>query len=159
MTFDESEEREQLNTYGYLGVNGCDGILQLLVAATDRSGAEIPITLNVKGTIVTGILISEKAFFLELSQRLTSKQLDFGSPNSVLEEIFGGFAESIAKNNDREKAEDVPLGQPLFINLKNANFILSSNDIIPVNDSLLWRGRLDMVDGFTFGKFTAFDQL
>jgi hypothetical protein len=157
MTFEESEEREQLNTYGYLGVNGCDGILQLLVAATDRSGAEIPITLNVKGTIVTGILISEKAFFVELNQRLTSKQLNFGSPNSVLEKLFGEFAESIAKNNNREKAENVPFGQPLFIHLKNANFLLSSNDLIPVNDSLLWRGRLDMIDGFTFGNFTALD--
>jgi hypothetical protein len=106
-----------------------DPVLEQLLRAVNESGqAQVPVTVTAHGTVVTGVLIAQEAYF---------KQLAEGSPLlSALQPASGLLGKEYAKDVDDEA------GRHLHIRAANG-------------DKGLWRISLDSVDGWTVGAPAA----
>jgi hypothetical protein len=110
---------------------------------TDPAAPRIWVTLAVRGTIVTGQIISAREW---------------------LEETAGGTgtADAVLSNaEEREPSRGAPPGAarrvPRHIHLREARYI-SDGIAIPEHRGMPWRGRLDAVDGFSFGSLLPSSQ-
>lgn len=105
-------------------------LVRILNAVEDRSEGHATegITICVSGLLVSGIVISAKEYF---------------KSNSLLQavdEVSGANAPPPEKN----------LG---YIHLKNAHIMGAGQNSVPASgNGVLWRGRLDRVDGFFLGR-------
>ncbi|MBW4692243.1 MAG: hypothetical protein KME27_10800 [Lyngbya sp. HA4199-MV5] len=93
----------------------------------DRPVTEI--TLSVHGLLVTGQIIGA-AFYAEQFSQGKGKESE-----QAYEQI----------------RQDILAQQDLYIHLQNARVLLS-RDFIPTESTVLWRGRLDAIDGFFWGR-------
>lgn len=128
-----------------------DWFLQSLVNMANNSQMEFGITLQVSGMLVSGNLISGKAYFDGFGA-------DFASPFSdpeVVESIkqsFSSYGDTFVSNDGNETDNRPP---PQFIHLKNARFFNTAGNPIPGNRGVWWRGRLCEVGGFSLGSLQA----
>jgi hypothetical protein len=120
-----------------------DAFLGSLVMLAN-SGMEIGITLNVRGTAISGVLISGETYFNELAGQFSS------SPQAGLKDTFM----KILKNNaDRfqtsieEDKKNHTIRPPHYIHLKNCCFMNAGSD--SSSKKLLWRGLISSIDGFS----------
>jgi hypothetical protein len=128
-----------------------DGLLELLVrlveideketavreegAAPTDAPPPIQITLNIGGLIVTGTLISRRAFIQDVP---------------LMQSTIGAWEES---RSDEEKEAEDPGYDRHFIHMKDARFIFPNSEPVPKNHGMYWRGQLNRVDGWTVGSF------
>lgn len=106
-----------------------DFILESLIDFVTNDGGALPITLQVGGLFISGLLMSEELYF---------KQAFISLENKI--PTFPKFSE---------------LSHPLpadFIHLADAR-IVSGGSTIPQGDrGIFWRGKLEAVDGFFMGN-------
>ena len=115
-----------------------DPLLSLFVTAVNGSRGEIPITLFVRGTIITGTLIAIDQYYGLLR-----------SENEWLDQVLKPWHEkSVEDFNDFKIEKDTDVDMPRYIHLKDATFIQANKVCTPV--SLVWRGRLTEISGFSF---------
>lgn len=127
-----------------------DWFLQSLVNMANYDGVELGLTLSVGGLLISGTLIGGKKYFEEFGA-------DFVSPISDKEQ-----AESIKSSFSKygiiyrtPESDEEALLPPVYIHLKDAKFFHNSGKPIPSNRSVLWRGRITAVDGFSLGSLSA----
>jgi hypothetical protein len=102
-----------------------DPVLAQLVRAVDESGqARVPVTVTAHGTVVSGILISQDAYFTALAE--ASPLLSALAPDS---ELLG-----------KEYAKDVDAGSGRHLHIRAA-----------AGEEGLWRLSLEAVDGWKAG--------
>jgi hypothetical protein len=102
-----------------------DPVLAQLVRAVDESGqARVPVTVAVHGTVVSGLLISQDAYFTALAE--VSPLLSALAPGSGL---LG-----------KEYAKDVDAGSGRHLHIRAA-----------AGEEGLWRLSLEAVDGWKAG--------
>jgi hypothetical protein len=106
-----------------------DPVLEQLLRAVNESGqAQVPVTVTAHGTVVTGVLIAQEAYFRQLAE---------GSPLlSALQPASGLLGKDYAKDVDDEA------GHHLHIRAASG-------------EKGLWRISLDSVDGWTAGVSAA----
>lgn len=116
-----------------------DPVLQVVAAVAERSDDfRMSVTLNVNGTIVTGVLVGHSNWFQQIGE----------SYGGVLKDLFEPIAEAIATNAD----PDDPRG---FIHLVDARFITSGlMPSAPGEKGFLWRGRLAHVSAWAPGTIS-----
>ena len=102
-----------------------DRYFQILVDGVDKNNTQTAITVAMNGVIITGILIGIQEYSDELKA------------------LFGVKKPFQVDVSNRETPE--------YFHLKDAHFI-SPGKYPYLEASLLWRGKLASVDGFTFGK-------
>jgi hypothetical protein len=138
-----------------------DWFLQDLVNMANKWGLEIGITLNIGGSLISGIIISGDKYFKEFALLFRSgfSNPKFENVGEKLEAyIFEyskiyAFQEETEKNEKGKKeSEDNKQKGPSFIHLSNARIYSHSGEPIPKNNSVLWRGKISSVDGFSLGK-------
>ena len=117
-----------------------DGFLYALATTVVENGFSFGITLNVKGTIISGDLITSNQYFKEISKE-TADVENGKLLGEVLSQINRIVEEATTEQQERSSK---------FIHLKNARFFSASNSI-PSNKGIYWRGRLSEIDGFTLG--------
>ncbi|SES75724.1 hypothetical protein [Variovorax sp. OV084] len=127
-----------------------DGFLQLLcslVAASDGGG--LPVTLSINGMLVSGTIISAKAYFSAMAQTLANGiYQDEKTPERAK------FEQDIANMPNTPDGKP-PLAEGLqFIHLRDAKFLAASGESMNVTSSVLWRGRISKVAGWSFGAFS-----
>ncbi len=115
-----------------------DSILEYFVVIANQKEFALDITLNVKGAIVTGTLISAKEYF-----RLLSETFEDG--DDIAQRISEKL--QIAGEDDGNKNS----GGANFIHLKDAIIYCGDRIPTPSKGSILWRGELNDIDGFLFG--------
>ncbi len=129
-----------------------DWFLQSLVDMVNVSDSfEFGITLHVQGSIVSGILISGRKYFMSLGQALRDSKADF----------FGEWVESfgdIYPSQDQEDNDEKPRNLPGYIHLRDAKVFGAYDTPIPSNEGVLWRGRINAVSGFNIGQLGAGSQ-
>lgn len=126
-----------------------DWFLDTLVDLANRLGSGMGVTLNIKGTVIHGNLISGKLYFEELAKQVEPNPPD--DPNQVIiADAFRGLISKMGEDVYSFDKEDEDRPPPNFIHLKDAR-ILTGNGLIPSNEGVLWRGRLTSVDGVVFG--------
>lgn len=130
-----TEEIRRLDLTDIHGV-GTDVFLQTLVSMNNSKCTEMPVTLIVGGSIVSGVLIDVKQYFESIGKQLSTDE---------------ETQKAVAKYSDLDTEKNWP---PQYIHLKNARF-LSSTGMVPANEGVLWRGKVNAVSGFTFGKFSS----
>ena len=123
-----------------------DALLVELVHAAN-AGAEIGLTVTASGQVVTGTLISERAYFAGISKSL---------------EQAGDLGAAVASSVEHFSAdlyENLPDSAPsavTFLHLGDARY-LSAGSLVPANPTSrgVWRGRLDQVSGWVLGTLTS----
>ncbi len=108
-----------------------DPVLEQLVRAVNESGqARVPVTVSAHGTVVTGVLIAQDAYFTLLAE---------GNPMlSALQPAAGLLGK------DYEKEVEAESGHHLHVQTTG-------------RDEGLWRVSLAAVDGWTVGTSVAPD--
>ncbi|MCM3789433.1 hypothetical protein M3221_13590 [Domibacillus indicus] len=130
-----------------------DFLLDTLVyMLNQQEGVEIGITLNVRGTIVSGLLVGYKTFLKGKAEMFRSIQT-----NQEFGEVLAGFFDTASENYEKGKTDSEESGkdlQPNFIHLKNAKFYDSNGTLPNEGEGFWWRGKLSDVSGFTLGNFS-----
>ncbi|HEU4457001.1 MAG TPA: gas vesicle accessory protein GvpU [Longimicrobium sp.] len=110
-----------------------DYALEVLVSLAEKHDFNVTMTLSVRGSVVTGELISSrewgKAFAAQLGHDAESMRRDEG-------------AKAETATDDAAPIE--------FVHLRNASYIGGAG-LIPASGGLLWRGKASQVDAFSVG--------
>ena len=144
-----NEERERKSELNPELKSGADIVLQGIVAATNQVDAEIGITLNVSGLVISGQLISSKTYFGELSKLMGLAETN-SEGGSAVASAFNKFFQTLADSPNSSNETQIPE----YIHLKNARSYISGDSVIP-NSGALWRGQLSSVDGFFIGELSV----
>lgn len=126
-----------------------DTFLSSLVMLAN-SGMETGITLNVRGAVISGVLISGETYFKELTAQFASL------PQAGFVE---SFTRTLNTNADRfktsieEDRKNHTIRQPHYLHLRNCVFL--GTDGGTSTQKSLWRGLLSSVDGFTIDAAKA----
>lgn len=137
------------------------GSLVALANSVEDQGARvgIPVTLNVGGFIVSGLMISGKEYF-----EIFSQIMEEGLPEALFGEegkegitsMYRDFGDLYGPEGD----DPDPISRVErynFVHLREATFLHTSGDPIPTKQGMLWRTRLRAVDGFTLGSIVVTD--
>ncbi|MGD6960025.1 gas vesicle accessory protein GvpU [Rossellomorea aquimaris] len=118
---------------------GKDSILEFFVQASNKHDFSLDITLNVKGAVITGTLVSAKEYFDSLSETFE----DGSEVAQKLSEELAKVGESVDENQSAEAH---------FIHLKNTKVYCGDSKPTPSKGKIMWRGKISEVDGFFLGK-------
>ena len=124
-----------------------DWLLENLIEKYVSLGVGMGITLNVKGTLITGTLCSGLEYLKGVSGVLAEGQEE-GSLGHAMAQVFASYTHVYEKPDDA--GEDWTPPRVGFVHLKNARFLTPGQKAVPDNPTF-WRGRLSSVDGFTVG--------
>jgi hypothetical protein len=116
-----------------------DNILEFFVQAANKHNFSLDITLNVKGAVITGTMVSANEYFNTLSEILEDGN-----------EIARAVSEQLGKAGEAAKA--YPDSETYFIHMKNTKVYCGDSKPTPSKGEILWRGKLTEVDGFFLGK-------
>jgi hypothetical protein len=132
------------------------GVLIRLVNSTEEQqvGLEIPVILNVGGFLVSGFMIGGRAYFEEFTDTV-EKSLPFAEEEK---EAATATFRRLASLYGPE--EDIPEGRLSterfdFVHLRDARFLHADSPPIPSTEGMLWRCKLEAVDGITLGLLTS----
>jgi len=123
-------------------VENADDLLGHFVALAGE-GLTMPVTLTVGGSLVTGLLCSGKEYLEGVEASLRKAWPEFPD---FLGAIFKDRA-NIYDANDM-----LVIG---FVHLKDARIYNGGVNSIPTDSGVWWRGRIDAVTGWSFGKLQA----
>jgi len=137
-----------------------DFVLQSIVDLVNTTGIEFGITLCVGGIVISGQLTSGKKFF----EAIANDALEASGPadqdvvRRAFSDYLGNFGKQIYGQDQIEDQSDNEVVEtvkqlPAYIHLRDAKFFHNSGNPIPTNHGLWWRGRITVVDGFSFGAF------
>lgn len=126
-------------------IENIDWLLSTLVSIVNQSEIQITIgiTIITHGFLISGELIGGKEYFNEFAKEFTNGD---ESMNSI-REVFSNQGDEIYNN----KTESSDISKLQYIHLKNARYFHPGEKSIPTNKSILYRGRLAEVSGFTLG--------
>ena len=116
-----------------------DNILEFLVQAANKHDFNLDITLNVKGAVITGTMVSAKEYFSTLSGTLE----DGNDIAQMLSEQLDQAGE-IAQKSDDTGAN--------FLHMKDTKVYCGDSKPTPSKGQILWRGKLSEIDGFFLGR-------
>jgi hypothetical protein len=132
-----------------VSIDGKDWFLQELVNYANKFGLSFSITLTVGGAIVCGRIISGKEYFDLFSAQFCAP-LEENTPEAV--GIFTELFENHGKIYDDKEAME----PPNYIHLKNAHIIQAKSRLpASIESDMLWRARIDGVEGFMLGEFDS----
>lgn len=116
-----------------------DNILEFLVQAANKHDFNLDITLNVKGAVITGTMISAKEYFRSLSGT-------FEDGNDIAQMLSEQLdqAGKVAQNSDDTGAN--------FLHMKDTKVYCGDSKPTPSKGQILWRGKLSEIDGFFLGR-------
>lgn len=118
-----------------------DSVLEFFVKASNKHDFSLDITLNVKGSVISGTMVSAKEYFDALSETFE----DGSEIAQALSEQLSIASESVESNGDAEAH---------FIHLKNTKVYIGDSKSTPSKGQILWRGKLNEIDGFFLGKIS-----
>ncbi|MGT2426597.1 hypothetical protein [Amnibacterium kyonggiense] len=113
----------------------------------DKSESTIDLTVVVGGVLVTGVLISG-----DEHTRLMEERMEQAAPGFLdgYRTIAHAADEARREQYERRTAADLPLPARRFLHLKDVTIFGGSTTAnVP-----LWRGLMDSVTGWTFGKLS-----
>lgn len=128
-----------------------DWLLALLVDHLNEHGGEIPITLTTPGGVLTGTLIGVREYLKRYGTDLASV---FPSRANAILDTFDAAGEesanSVRRHKEKVRAGETEFESPRYLHLRDAQY-LTGNLHSTARDTVLWRGRLVDVSGFSLG--------
>lgn len=129
-----------------------DAILLMFLNLVEEDGVEIAVTLNVKGVVISGLLIGASAYYEGVTE--SAKALQDETLSKILFKKYNDLKEAYFKQKQEEDEKEEEDNFPTFIHLKNAVYKNSGNQPISANSGTWWRGRISSIDGFSFDFLT-----
>jgi len=131
-----------------------DCFLQSLVSIVNDESASIPITVSVGGLLISGDMIGGKTYFGEFARQFKDGFKNINSETaSTIEEAFKRLGD-VYDPTLKESQGGAIISSPHIIHLKDAQIYRSGARPAPSEKGVLWRGRLQAVDGFSLGKLS-----
>ncbi|HEX7064558.1 MAG TPA: gas vesicle accessory protein GvpU [Bacillales bacterium] len=118
-----------------------DSILEFFVEAANKHGFSLDVTLNINGSVITGTTISAKEYFEALSGKFENGK-----------DIAQQLSEQLAKAG--ETVEENSGDGANFIHLKNTKIYCGDSNPTPAKGKIIWRGKIEEIDGFFLGKLS-----
>lgn len=136
-----------------------DPVLVHLASHLERAPkSEYGLTLTVRGTIISGIMISPQAYSKAVGEQFRNGlggherglgwDVLFDAIAEAADDRAAAFEASFAAD-DREKMREIP--DPEFIHLREAHVLMASGMQPNGSGSMWWRGRLADVEGWSPG--------
>ena len=125
-----------------------DAILLKFLTLVEEEGIEVAVTLNVKGVVISGLLVGASAYYEGITE--SSKQLSDSTMSKIMSKKLNNLKEAYFKQKQEESDKDEQENAPTFIHLKNANYLNRDDQTFPSRSSTWWRGRISSLDGFSF---------
>ena len=116
-----------------------DSILEFFVQAANKRDFPLDITLNVKGAVITGTMVSAKEYFDTLSEILEDG-----------DEVAQMLSDQLGSAGEAAQSQDNP--EAYFIHMKDTKVYCGDSKPTPSKGEILWRGKLSEIDGFFLGK-------
>ena len=123
-----------------------DWFLQELVDITNRTGVGVGVTLFVEGMLVTGSLVSGKAYFEGLAA-LPLENRNYPELAEAYKKLFASTAEGLETPDDDSRPAT-------FVHLQDAR-VVTANGNLPTTSGMWWRGRISAVSGFWLGALKS----
>ena len=136
-----------------------DWLLEQIVSIVNYTGMQIGITLNLSGSVVSGIAISGKTYITEMAARLEAENPPFNenSPtfSSVLADALRGFEPLMPPFE--EAKEGFMHENPNYLHLKSAETFVGGGTVIPARGATYFRCRISEISGFSLGTLARQD--
>jgi hypothetical protein len=123
-----------------------DWFIQSLVNVANVAPLSFGVTLQVSGLLVSGHLVSGKAFFEATGQQIVSGLVQNAALADQMRKMFATF-ESAYPNDPTQTDRPVPQ----FVHLQNARFYSTDGTPVPSNAGVWWRGRISQISGIVIG--------
>ena len=128
-----------------------DWFLQHLVDLVNQTReTTFGVTITVGGQVISGVMIGGAEYFHLFADDMAQGCLLGGMSQDEADSI----KESLASNAKTYEPSENDPGNPIYIHLKNARHFYG-NGSIPSNSGMLWRGKLESVDGFSLGALSS----
>lgn len=124
-----------------------DWFLQNLVSVINAGNLQMGITLNVKGLIISGKLISGKEYFNIFAKNLSGAIVG-DEWKEKIEKTISNYG------NIYDEKDSKTLDYPSYIHLKDTGFWYTGQNPTPKGKNVLWRGRISEVDGWILGELS-----
>jgi len=127
-------------------------LLNLVMLINLMEETEIGVTLHVRGSVVSGMLISARRFFKYLVEGLdeSTRQNDRPELGESFADFYRPTLEFFEAEHARYRDDNKFPDSPRHLHLRHAQtYVTGSEPLGP----LLWRGRLASVDAWTIGNF------
>jgi hypothetical protein len=129
-----------------------DWFIQSLVNVANVAPLQFGVTLQVSGLLVSGYLVSGKAYFEAIGQQVVSGFAQNAALADQMRKMFATF-ESAYPNDPGQSERPVPQ----FVHLQNARFYSTNGAPVPSNEGVWWRGRISQISGIVIGILNASD--
>jgi hypothetical protein len=128
-----------------------DHVLAGLVATVNRlAGTELGVTLYVGGTIISGVLISGRSYFDQLSEA-TARAADGEAFAEVFRHVAAGYLSGEGPaGTEADEPSEANSVRTAYLHLRATTVHVPG--IAAAIEQGLWRGRLSAVDGWAFGN-------
>jgi hypothetical protein len=123
-----------------------DWFIQSLVNVANVAPLSFGVTLQVSGLLVSGYLVSGKAYFTAIGQQVVSACEQNADLAEQMRKMFATF-ESAYPNDPAQKERPVPQ----FVHLQNARFYSTDGKPVPTHAGVWWRGRISEISGIVIG--------
>lgn len=149
--FDEREEENR---------ESLDPFLKLIVETVETldgwsNGAQLSVTVSVRGAIMTGMAIAERDYLEALGERWRQAFAGSEALSPLADRIDGAFQELAKRLPDKRTAWAAPSD---FLHLREA-YLVTAAGVLPTEtlegQPLLLRIPLARVDSFTLGRLRA----
>ena len=109
-----------------------------------NAGLEFPITLFTSGLIISGRLVSAKAYFDALGGQMSE-----GMTRENKAAIIAWMERIKSSYDDDGEQEKIPPG---FIHMLEAQIWVPNQKPLPAQQGTPWRGRLSQIAAFSYGR-------
>ena len=123
-----------------------DWFIQSLVNVANVAPLSFGVTLQVSGLLVSGYLVSGKAYFEATGEQIIGGLAKNPELADQMRKMFATF-ESAYPNDPNQKDRPVPQ----FVHLQNARFYSTDGKPVPANAGVWWRGRISEISGIVVG--------
>jgi hypothetical protein len=131
-----------------------DWFLQALVSIVNDESASIPITLSVGGLLISGEMIGGKTYFDEFARQFKEGFKGISSETAAtIEEAFKRLGD-VYDPTQKESRANTYIPKPHLVHLRNVQMYHPGGPPLLSEKGVLWRGRLEAVDGFSLGKLS-----
>jgi hypothetical protein len=104
------------------------------------------VTLQVSGLLVSGYLVSGKAYFEATGQQIISGFAQNAALADQMRKMFATFESAYPSDPTQT---DRPI--PQFVHLRNARFYSTDGTPVPSDAGVWWRGRISEISGIVIG--------
>lgn len=121
------------------------------VTLIEVQDTQLDITVSLKGTLLTGLLISAKRYFQDFGVYLASGSTSIETAESI-KKNYKAIGDYIHKEIVHSYSSG-DLTPPLATHFHLADVkVVFGEGLFPKNGMKLWRGRINSIDGFSFSR-------